>query len=85
MTVDPSAVLRDTRRLHGLRAMVGGPLTEAGHAVRWHNLTGQNFSYARCVKRGCSALWIMDNRSGELAPTPLVSAGPCAGQAKRKL
>ena len=53
MPADSNTVLRDTQRLHKLRAMVAGPIEAAGHAVRWHNLRMDGYSYARCVKRGC--------------------------------
>jgi hypothetical protein len=84
MTTDPDTVLRDTRRLHRLRALVGGPLEAAGHAVRWHNLPHEGYSYCHCINRGCYALWILSNRDGKLTDTPIVGPGLCQGRSRRK-
>jgi hypothetical protein len=74
-TTDPR-LLRSTQRLHKMRREASATWLERHHAVRWSAMRqryAQHTSMARCVNRGCLAIWIMDNQTGVVSEVVLGS------------
>ena len=75
-TETTARLLRDSRRLHRMRAAVAELLSQSGHQARWAD-HGFGYSALRCAHRHCEAIWTMDNLNGELSPIFGASIGTC--------